>query len=69
MAYTGIKGKTAIVTGAGEGIGFAISKALVEHGANVVLNDLDEEVSKKAAAEINNIGPGKCSSFAGDAEM
>ncbi|MBC6999130.1 glucose 1-dehydrogenase [Cytophaga sp. FL35] len=67
MAYTGIKGKTAIVTGAGEGIGFAISKALVKQGANVVLNDLDTETSKKAAAEINNIGPGKCSPFAGDA--
>ncbi|AYN66025.1 SDR family oxidoreductase [Euzebyella marina] len=67
MAYSGIKGKTAIVTGGGEGIGYAIAEALVKNGANVVLNDLDPELSKKAAKEIDQIHPGNCKSFAGDA--
>lgn len=35
------KGKTAIVTGAGSGIGFTIATALADHGANVIVNDID----------------------------
>jgi len=35
-------GKTAIVTAAGSGIGYAIAEALAHHGANVVINDIDE---------------------------
>ncbi|MDR1556402.1 MAG: SDR family oxidoreductase [Tannerellaceae bacterium] len=33
-----IKGKTALVTGGGQGIGRYISLALAEHGANVIIN-------------------------------
>ena len=34
-----------VITGAGQGIGFAIAKALVEQGANVLLNDFDEALA------------------------
>jgi 3-oxoacyl-[acyl-carrier protein] reductase len=37
-------GKTAIVTGAGSGIGYAIANALAEAGAKVVVNDIDEKL-------------------------
>ncbi|MDP2737744.1 MAG: SDR family NAD(P)-dependent oxidoreductase, partial [Pseudorhodobacter sp.] len=37
-----ISGKTAIVTGAANGIGFAIARHFLEQGANVMLVDIDE---------------------------
>lgn len=37
-----IQGKTAIVTGAGRGVGLAIAKQFVEHGANVMFADSNE---------------------------
>ena len=39
---TVFKGKTAIITGAGAGIGYAIAEALARKEANVVINDIDE---------------------------
>jgi NAD(P)-dependent dehydrogenase (short-subunit alcohol dehydrogenase family) len=47
-----LKGKTAIITGAGRGIGRAIAELFVEEGAAVVLNDVDEERVASAAGEI-----------------
>ena len=44
-----ISGKTAIVTGAANGVGLAIGRHFVEMGANVVFADMDE---KKLLAEI-----------------
>ena len=35
-----LKGKSAIVTGGGRGIGKAIALKLAEEGANVIVNDL-----------------------------
>jgi NAD(P)-dependent dehydrogenase (short-subunit alcohol dehydrogenase family) len=35
-----LEGKTAIVTGAGQGIGKAIAEGLAKEGANVVVNDI-----------------------------
>ncbi|MEJ5344192.1 MAG: SDR family NAD(P)-dependent oxidoreductase [Chloroflexus sp.] len=39
-----LRGRTAIVTGAGRGIGYAIATAFVEHGAQVALLDRDAAV-------------------------
>ncbi len=45
--------RAAIVTGAGSGIGLAVTKALVQTGINVVLNGRTEETLARAAAEID----------------
>ena len=41
------KNKTAIVTGAGQGIGKAIAQAFSHHEANVVLAERDKEAGKE----------------------
>ncbi len=46
-----LKGKNAIVTGAGAGIGKCIALRIAEAGANVYLVDLNEEAVKATAAE------------------
>ena len=64
--YSDLKGKAAIITGAGEGIGFAIVKGLLENGVNVVLNDIDSETTRLAMAKLKAVGPGKCVTCVGD---
>jgi glucose 1-dehydrogenase len=61
------KDKVAIVTGAGQGIGFEICRLLAERGATVLLNDIDITLAEKAAAQINTEATGNCAAFAGDA--
>src|SRR5882757_1201578 len=60
------KNKTAIVTGAGQGIGFEICMSLVKGGASVILNDLDPELAKRAASLINQEKKNSCTELAGD---
>ena len=48
----GLKNKTAIVTGASQGIGRAIADALAAEGARVVLSARNEEKLARAASEI-----------------
>ena len=45
--------KVAIVTGAGQGIGYEICRQLVLQGARVLLNDLDAGLAADAAERIN----------------
>lgn len=59
------QGKTAIVTGAGQGIGFEICRLLALQGAQVVLNDIDAALASKAAEQINQ-EQGVCVSVPGD---
>jgi glucose 1-dehydrogenase len=58
--------KVAIVTGAGQGIGFEISRRLALQGAAVLLNDIDQQLNDEAVNKISNEG-GHCTGLAGDA--
>ena len=46
------EGKVAIITGAGQGIGFEIAARLSAQGASIVLNDIDTGLAHQAAARI-----------------
>jgi NAD(P)-dependent dehydrogenase (short-subunit alcohol dehydrogenase family) len=47
-----MKTKTAIITGAGSGIGLAVARVFVTHGFNVVLNGRSEDKLVQAGVEI-----------------
>ncbi|MDQ2943592.1 MAG: SDR family NAD(P)-dependent oxidoreductase, partial [Candidatus Dormibacteraeota bacterium] len=49
-------GQTAIVTGAGRGMGRAVAVAFVREGANVVVAEVDEPPAKQVVAEIETLG-------------
>jgi len=51
-----LKGKSAIVTGAAQGIGEAVARAMAKEGASVVVADLNSEGAAKVAADINKSG-------------
>src|SRR5919205_451030 len=54
--------KVAIVTGSARGIGRATAELLCEHGAKVIINDLDADLAEQAASEI----AGETAVFGGD---
>src|SRR3954454_14121688 len=54
--------KVAIVTGSARGIGRATAELLTEHGAKVVINDLDADLARQTAGEL----PGETAVYGGD---
>jgi len=65
MTETSLTGKTAIVTGAGSGIGAAIAKELARAGAHVLVQDLNLETANAAADAIQG-KDGSASAIGGD---
>jgi 3-oxoacyl-[acyl-carrier protein] reductase len=49
---TGHRGRVALVTGSGQGVGAAIAAALAAHGAAVVVNDVSAERARRTAEGI-----------------
>ena len=58
--------QVAIVTGAGQGIGFEICRQLALHGAAVILNDIEKDLTSSATDKIKREG-GNCMGLPGDA--
>ncbi|KAH7911886.1 NAD(P)-binding protein [Hygrophoropsis aurantiaca] len=58
QALFSVKGKIALVTGGGTGIGKAIASAFVQNGAKVYIAARKESQLKETAAELNARGPG-----------
>jgi NAD(P)-dependent dehydrogenase (short-subunit alcohol dehydrogenase family) len=56
MMDLALSGKTAIVTGAGQGLGEAIAKTLAAAGAHVAVNDINPDRAARVAREINESG-------------
>ena len=61
-----LEGKVALITGAGRGIGKAMSKVFVAHGAKVVVGDIKQEWVTETADEINAQSPGSAASVVMD---
>ena len=51
-----LDGKVAIVTGSGRGIGREVALRVARDGANVVVNDLDDEPARETIALIEKLG-------------
>jgi len=51
-----LSGKNALVTGCGRGIGRAVALALARVGADIVVNDIDQNAAAELAEEIRGLG-------------
>lgn len=54
----GLRGRTALVTGADSGIGWATARLLIEEGARVVVTDRDQAELDRAASRLPVRAPG-----------
>ncbi|WP_102126817.1 SDR family NAD(P)-dependent oxidoreductase [Deinococcus planocerae] len=63
----GLQGKTALVTGAGSGIGRAVALTFAAEGANVVLTDLKQEGLDETLERMRQAGSGEGATLIADA--
>ena len=52
-----LKGKTALITGSGRGIGYAIAEAMAHQGADIFLSDINSTAVKQAVADLGSRYP------------
>lgn len=52
-----LKGKIAIVTGSGQGIGYGVAERFAREGAHVVVAEFVADRAKSAADELSKLGP------------
>ncbi|MEW5927188.1 MAG: SDR family oxidoreductase [Gemmatimonadota bacterium] len=61
-----VRGKSAVVTGASKGIGYAIAEALAGAGGNVVISARNEAEVQEAARRLNEVSEGEVVGVAAD---
>jgi NAD(P)-dependent dehydrogenase (short-subunit alcohol dehydrogenase family) len=49
-----LTGKTAVITGGGRGLGFAIAEAMVQNGAEVIITGRNEDLLKESAEKLGD---------------
>lgn len=64
-----LEGKTAVITGGAQGIGFAIAERFVAEGANVVLGDMNAEAVAEAAAKLGGSAVGVAGNVTSSADV
>lgn len=64
-----VDGAVAIVTGGSGGIGSALAQRLLEHGASVVVTDLDADHVAATVASLEAVGAGRVVGLAGDCSV
>lgn len=60
MADRPLEGQTILITGAGRGLGLAMSEGLAARGARIALVDLEEDVLSEAATAVEAAGGQGC---------
>jgi len=56
MKMFDLSGKVAVITGAGNGLGFEFAEAMAEAGADVVCSDIDTQGNDRTAARVTELG-------------
>lgn len=56
MSLFDLTGRTALVTGATQGLGLAITQALASHGARLIVSDRDVAACERTATELRHAG-------------
>lgn len=54
-----LQDRVALVTGSAQGMGYAIARCLLEEGAKVLINDVNQETIDRAVEELNKEFPGQ----------
>jgi NAD(P)-dependent dehydrogenase (short-subunit alcohol dehydrogenase family) len=56
MMMDHLEGRSAVVTGAGSGIGRGIALGLAKEGVNVAIADIDEDFASEIAEAVRKLG-------------
>lgn len=67
MRYPDLKGKVAVVTGSGAGIGRAAVLAFAREGANVAIVDWNEQLGQATVEEVRRLAPAEAGQDSGRA--
>lgn len=62
----GVKGRVAVITGGGSGLGEMMAKAWVVNGGHVLIASRKEQALSKVCKELNALGTGKADYIVGD---